>query len=276
MEKIIIETTTIDGIPILTLKKENLENGPIIFYLHGFTSDKRQGFSFGYELAKKGFYFVALDAKMHGERFDPKLEKVLSGKADLIYPLGSGLDGGLLMYEIILQTGKDIDLLIAHFKAMGAVHADAIGLAGYSMGGYAAFFIAAHNSNIQTVVPIAGIPAFEARWKDVVLEASTYPEWSKQMEAVRNETESRTRLIEEIDPFEKLVHFYPKPLLVLCGDTDTDSPKKYSVDLYRKLKPVYQAYPDRLQLRIYDEVGHQLAPPMIQDACDWFDQFLLR
>jgi pimeloyl-ACP methyl ester carboxylesterase len=211
---------------------------------------------------------------MHGDRYDPCLEKVFSGKADNAYPVGSGLDVFFLMHEIIVQTEKDIDLLMTHFKGEGSVKADAIGLTGFSMGGFAAFYIAATNPNIEAVVPIAGIPAFEARWKDVVLEASTYPEWSSKMETVRSETESRTSFIQGIDPFGKMVAYYPKPLLMISGDIDTDSPKKYSVDLYRKLKPVYRDYAERLQLRIYDGVGHQLTSTMIQDACDWFERFL--
>ena len=229
---------------------------------------------YGYELAKKGFYFVALDTEMHGERHDPNLEKTMSGKADNKYPVGSGLDTYFLMHRIIVQTGKDIDLLIAHFEGEPSVRDRAIGLTGYSMGGFASFYTAATNSSIQAVVPIAGIPAFEARWLDVVLETSTYPEWSDQLESVKSETESRTRFMKEIDPFEKLVTFYPKPMLMISGDIDTDSPKSYSVDLYRKLKPIYQKHNERLQLRIHDGVGHQLTPAMIHDACDWFELFL--
>jgi len=228
----------------------------------------------GYELAKKGFYFVALDTKMHGERHDPNLEKVMSGKADNIYPKESGLDTYFLMHEIIIQTEKDLDLLITHFESESNVNTDAIGLTGYSMGGFAAFYIAAKNSRIQAVVPIAGIPAFEARWRDVVLETSSYSVWSEILENAKSETEIRTEYMKEIDPFEKMKDFYPKPLLMISGDIDTDSPKKYSVDLYRKLKPIYHQHNERLQLRIYDGVGHQLAPAMIHDVCEWFDLFL--
>jgi dienelactone hydrolase len=274
MAKIIVETTKVEDIPLLMIKEEDKENCPLVFFSHGFTSDKKQGLLFGYELAKKGFCFVALDSKMHGDRFDPLFEKMLSGNADYLYPFESGLDTFLLMQEIILQTGKDIDLLIEHFKGDPSVKKDAIGLTGYSMGGYAAFYIAARNPDIQAAVPIAGVPAFEARWNDAVLEASTYPEWSEKIESVSSEIESQTAFMQENDPFESLLDFHPKPLLMISGDLDTDCPKKYSVDLYRKLKPVYQDIPERLQLRIHDGVGHQLTPGMIQDACDWFERYL--
>ena len=78
----------------------------------------------------------------------------------------------------------------------------------------------------------------------------------------------------EIDPFDKMRAFCPKPLLMLNGDKDLDSPKKYSVDLYRTLKPLYAKHPERLRLNIHDDTGHEVTPFMMQDACDWFRQYL--
>ena len=78
----------------------------------------------------------------------------------------------------------------------------------------------------------------------------------------------------EIDPIDRLHDFAPKPLLMIIGDKDTDAPKKYMVDLYRELLPLYAACPDRLSLSIHDEVGHDLTKPMIEQACEWFRRFL--
>ncbi len=52
---------------------------------------------------------------------------------------------------------------------------------------------------------------------------------------------------------EKLKAFCPKPLMMLNGDKDIDSPKKHSVDLYRALKPLYAEHPERLRLNIHQQ-----------------------
>lgn len=54
--------------------------------------------------------------------------------------------------------------------------------------------------------------------------------------------------MEEIDPFEKMVNFCPKPLMIINGDRDTGQPYLYSLELYKFLKPHYVANPGRLKL----------------------------
>jgi len=178
------------------------------------------------------------------------------------------------MHQIIAQTGKDIDTLIKHFENEGILNVNPIGITGFSMGGYAAYYIAATNPRIQAAVPMAGVPAFVNVWEDVTLESSSYAHWAERMESAKDETAIRTKFMKENDPFDKLANFYPKPLLMVNGDLDTDAPKRYSVGLYRKLKPIYRDHSERLRLKIYDGVGHQLTAEMIKDACDWFESFL--
>ena len=57
---------------------------------------------------------------------------------------------------------------------------------------------------------------------------------------------------------------------MLCGDQDTDQPKIYSVRLLRALLPAYAGQPDRLRLKIYDGVRHELTEQMMEDVADWF------
>jgi len=274
MDSITIEQYKVGEIPILTVRKEGTEGCPLVFFIHGFTSDKREGLPLGYELAMKGFYFVAFDATLHGERLDPQLEGVLSGVAGNIYPVDSGLDAYCLMHEIIVQTSIEIELLISHFENDHHADPNRVGLTGFSMGGFVSFYCAANNPRIQAAAPAAGIPAFSSRWEDVVLEASSYEKWFTAMESTTSQTARLTDWMKGIDPFDRLNQFFPKPLLIINGDLDTDSPKKYSVDLYRTLKPVYASHPERLRLRIHDGVGHQFTRTMMEDIIDWFDKYL--
>ena len=275
MTKFIVETSHMGEIPTLTIRDEAVTNPPLVFYLHGFTDRKEAVLPYGYELASRGVCAVAFDAWMHGERPDPRLEAALSSQGATIYPPGTGLDTYLLMHRIIVQTGRDLETLIAHFKTTGGVNTDRIGLTGFSMGGFAAFYAAVRIPEIQAVVPIAGIPAFEKRWRDAVLESASYPEWAEKIEAVQAESEHWAGFMAKNDPFERFEAFYPKPVFIIHGDLDTDCHKSHSVELYRELIPIYLKHPERLRLGIYDGIGNQLTYEMILDAADWFDEFLI-
>ncbi len=274
MKRIIIETYKVQEIPVTTLAQENVKNRPLVFFMHGFTQDKKEGIPLGYRLAELGFCFVSVDAYMHGERFDERLKNVWEAKENYIYPSQTGLDGFFLMYEIVAQTAKDIDVLIEHFEEDRRANTSKIGLTGLSMGGLTTFYVAANNPKIKAAVPMISLPAFAKRWEDLVSEVSSYEKWARAMAEVQAETTRRIAFIREIDPFEKMKTFCPKPLLMLNGDKDIDVPKIHSVDLYRVLKPLYAEYPERLRLNIYDDVGHDVTSEMLADACNWFCKYL--
>jgi pimeloyl-ACP methyl ester carboxylesterase len=274
MRKISLETYQVSEIPITTMVDELAECQPVVFYLHGLSADKRDGLSLGYRLVEAGCYFVTVDAPMHGERKDRRLHALMEGEADLVYPTDTGLDVFFLVHEIIVQLAQDVGTLIGHLSEDGRADTSRIGVIGASMGGFASFYLAAHDPRVRAAVPMIGIPAFAARWADVVLEASAYEQWADAMVAAEEETARRNAFMERIDPFRKLEGFFPKPLLMICGDQDLAAPKKYCVDLYRKLKPIYATQPERLSLNIYDDAGHRVTTAMMDDASNWFRRYL--
>lgn len=274
MRRILLETYRVGDIPITTMADEAAVHQPVVFYLHGLAADKREGLSLGYRLAESGFCFVAVDAPMHGERKDERLDALMEGTAELVYPVDTGLDVFFLVHEIIVQLAEDVGALIEHLSKDSRVDRSRIGVTGASMGGFTSFYLAATNPLVQVAVPMIGLPAFAERWADVVLEASAYEKWANAMEAVQAATARRNEFVLSIDPFNRMQRFFPKPLLMICGDQDIAAPKKYSVDLYRMLKPVYATNPERLRLNIYDDTGHRVSTTMMDDACDWFCRYL--
>jgi hypothetical protein len=66
----------------------------------------------------------------------------------------------------------------------------------------------------------------------------------------------------------------PRPTVGL-GPSLFVQPKGYTLPLYRALLPVHAGQLDRLKLKIYDEVGHELSPGMMEDVTDWFAAHLL-
>ena len=274
MRRVILETCQVGEIPVTTMADQSTKGQPVVFYLHGLTSDKRDGLALGYRLVEAGFFFVALDAPMHGERKDARLNALMEGEADLVYPADTGLDLFFLVHEIIVQLAQDVGTLIGHLSKDSRADIGRIGVTGASMGGYTSFNQAAHDPRVQAAVPMIGIPAFADRCADVVLEASAYEKWADAMVAAEPVTARQSAFMASIDPFDRLEEFFPNPLLMMCGDQDLAAPKKYSVDLYRKLKPVYATRPERLRLNIYDDAGHRVTSTMMDDACDWFRRYL--
>jgi dienelactone hydrolase len=272
--KIILETLTIDHIPALTACPDGARRCPVVFLLHGFGSRKEDLLDLAWRLAGRGFFAVAFDAVHHGARADSTLER-LDDPQRCTYPVESGLDRYLLMHQVVVETGCDLAVLLDRLAADERADVARCGVTGVSMGAFSAYYAAANESRIAAAAPVIGMPAFAERWDDVTLEASTYDQWRAQMDVARPATGRHAEFMRNIDPSPRLATFYPRPLFMLCGDLDTQQPKSYTLRLYRSLLPVYVDHPDRLKLKIYDGVGHELSPGMMEDVANWFADRLI-
>lgn len=61
MAMIRIETAWINQVSCVIISGESSHPAPLVFFVHGFAADKRQGIPLGYELAKCGMTCVCLD-----------------------------------------------------------------------------------------------------------------------------------------------------------------------------------------------------------------------
>ncbi len=267
--KIICETRAIDGIPALTVCPDRARRCPVVFLLHGFGGRKEDLLDLAWRLASRGCFAVAFDAAHHGERADGLLES-FDDPQRCTYPLESGLDRYVLMHQVVVETSRDLAALLDRLAADKRADVTHCGVTGVSMGAFSAYHAAATEPRMAAIAPVVSMPAFADRWDDVTLEASTYDQWREQMAAAQPATERHGEFLRSIDPFPHMAAFFPRPLFMLCGDLDTDQPKSYTLRLYRALLPVYTAHPDRLKLKIYDGVRHELAPEMMDDVADWF------
>jgi uncharacterized protein len=276
LSKLIMEDYRAGEIPLLTISPAGANGCPIVFFCHGMFGDRRHAVEFGYLLARAGVFFAAFDPPMHGERMSDVVRSVGRSLPNPAYPLETGLDVWCLMLQVIVQANRDITTLVEHFRSDPRVDVGRVGVSGLSMGGYLAFYAAAHNPLVRAAVPAIGMPAFADRWADVVTEASSYAQWSDAVQAAQAETERRAAWIKEIDPLPRLASFCPRPLLMLTGDLDVDQPKSYSVKAFRSLQPLYAAvgHPERLKLSIHDGIAHRFSSGMMDEAVDWFGRCL--
>ena len=68
-KKIIVEEVVFDGIPCSIYHDDAEEVKPLIFFFHGFGGNHLNGIlDKGHKLAGMGYYVVAMDAYLHGER----------------------------------------------------------------------------------------------------------------------------------------------------------------------------------------------------------------
>lgn len=275
MKRMLVETLQVEGIPMVTWAQQDASGCPLVIYIHGLGSDKRGGMELGYNLASRGFFFISIDAAMHGDRLDERIAHTWDQPLpDAIYPFETGLDRFLLMFKIVDQTAKDIITLIDHFSDDPRVDCARVGVAGASMGGFIAYRVAAIESRVQAVVGLISFPMFLQRWKDAIQEASLQPKWSQAMKNAEAQTNKKTIEIRDVDPMEGLKRFAPKPLLMICGDLDLDTPKYYSLQAYEILEPYYREYPENLMVKIHERAIHRVSSEMIADTTDWFDHLL--
>jgi hypothetical protein len=272
--RIILETSTTKDIPVLTLAPDDSRGIPAVFFVPGFGGTKEAGLSIGYRLARAGFFFVSLDPWLHGGRADPRLHQAADPELGGIYPAATGLDTGVLFYQVIHRCLHDIRTLIASYADDPRLNVERCGVTGPSLGGYASFLAFAELPQMLAAVPMIGIPSFTRRWLDVLDEcAYTSPAWAKALHQVVAQTAAHTAFIAGIDPCEKLKTAAPRALSIMACDFDTDQPKSYSINCYRDLLPSYQGASDRLKLSIYP-AAHTVSTQMEQDAVNWFSLHL--
>ena len=81
-------------------------------------------------------------------------------------------------------------------------------------------------------------------------------------------------MIAAMDPAERLLDAAPRALLIMNCDFDSDQPKHYAIEFYRRLLGAYALAPEQLRLAIYP-AGHTVTPDMERDAVDWIVGHLL-
>lgn len=245
-------------------------NLPAVIYIHGFGGNRESGLEMGYRLANAGIFFLSFDCWHHGERTHDNERNLLFPD---VYPPETGMDTYFKMHEIIRQTEEDLNFLAGHLRRDPRVDSERLGVAGFSMGGFATFLAAARCPWLQVAAAIGGKPAFQRAWDDLIMACETYPQWREAMVSLQKASEERSSYLASFDPFEELVGFANKPLMIINGDQDTDQLYLYSLELYRKLRPFYANDPEKLWLHM-PPIGHCVTPEVMHEVTRWFKRHL--
>lgn len=154
---IIVEKKNLQGIPVLVARKDDNEKKPLVILSHGFTLSKETYSEKGYlkELAELGYYAVAIDNRLHGDRPGPGFQECVidaSGKIRL-EPLRLA----------IKETADDVKLLIDELSTLKEVDKERIAMIGVSMGGFATYRAIVTDHRIKVGAPIISSPY----WDDI-------------------------------------------------------------------------------------------------------------
>jgi len=257
--KVILENKQIHGVPLiecytleaLTTSKEiqtkEIRDKKLLFFNHGFLGSKENFYNLIIDLARIGFFVVAPDAYLHGER------------TEQAFQTASHKDQELRLFEIVHHTGKDLQHLYEnHYaKEFGDYH-----VMGISLGGMVGFYTTTISDDVIGLVSIIGTPNFEAFLNDKGTDLGfSAEEIVNQIESVKKE-----------DPIHHIDHFEQIKLLMLIGEQDDIVPNHGCIELQDIL--IDQGINDKVKLLRYD-VGHDFNDHMKNDLLAWCVENLL-
>ena len=238
-------TSNVNEIPVLEAYIDDGSVKPIVFLLHGVTGYKE---TFGYLLgmfAQNGYHAVAFDAMSHGTRND----------------------GRHAFYDIVEQTGKDTEVLLAYFSQNELIDVNNYGVVGFSMGGMSAYYLAAYGKYMPRIIaPIASTANFEAI-KDLYL-TDTYVE-NGQTSEDNSKHSANVRLLQEINPINKIERFANTYTLICHGRNDELIPYTIDENFYYQLMERGYA----TQLNLFD-TGHIIPDGFVPVLINKFNDIL--
>jgi pimeloyl-ACP methyl ester carboxylesterase len=239
----VLTSRRIAEIPCLMLAPADpVEFAPWALVLHGLGRHKENMLPTLYAFARQGLRAIACDARLHGERpgaqeRDARLERDYVGT----------------MAEILEGTSADISRLL------DALEVSQAGIHGVSLGGFIAFAAFADEPRLSAAVVAMGSPDWLEPLREQGLAAGHF-----LYDAVATRS-----------PLERAVQTYPpRPLLLLHGDQDEVVSIQGSLELERRLSPIYRRLEAPLELITYAGLGHHYTDDMVAQSARWLAQHL--
>lgn len=196
--------------------------GTILFY-HGFGESKDGYVSVLQRLAEAGFLAVGIDGIGHGERRYPDFNERFP-------PIAPHLIGNVQLEAAFLSTVRattqEVPLIIDALIERGWAHAERIGIAGHSFGGFVTYAAVVADSRIQVAASVVGSPEWRLPWPE--------------------------------SPHLQLDHFFPVALLSQVAGKDTNVLPEFARALHHRLVPYYAQAPERLRYIEYPNAPHAL------------------
>jgi dienelactone hydrolase len=257
---------------------------PVVIALHGTGGTKDSVANIVLKATKAGFIGVAIDGRFHGERTKAGTGAVKYNEAiALAFKTGAG-------HPFYYDTAWDVMRLIDYLGTRKDVDPARIGLTGISKGGIETYMAAAADPRVAAAVPYIGVQSFKwaldnGQWRARIATiqsgfdaaAATAGKSAGNVDFVR---EFYARVVPGIDgKFDgpaMLAAIAPRPLLVINGDSDANTPIAGVRLSVAAAKPFYEAAnaADKLQLIVQENTPHRVNPENIDAGIAWFVKWL--
>ena len=259
---------------------------PVVIVLHGTGGNKDNGqiAELARKAAQAGFIGVAIDGRFHGER-----TKAGTGSAEYNDAIARAFKTGE-GHPFYFDTTWDVMRLVDYLSTRKDVDPARIGLTGISKGGIETYLTAAADPRIAAAVSYIGVQSFRweldnGQWRarintiqdgfDASAEAA-----GKSNDSVDFVREFYARVVPGIDgQFDgpaMLSAIAPRPLLVVNGDSDANTPIAGVRLSVAAAKPLYEApnAADKLRLIVQENTPHRVNPESIDAGIAWFVRWL--
>lgn len=210
----------LDGIPVQEYFLDNGERQPVVFLLHGLGGSKADMSRMAQALAQQHFLVLCPDAYAHGDRKE----------ATRLSPL-----------EIAVRTTDDIDRILSHYRDDQRADVTRIALSGFSMGGFACYYYAAHGATPPTAMAVLDA---SPDWTDMIGRDVIYQLSGTDTSAIADPTAEKARIdafLTEHSPFALLAKKVPGALLMIGQPQDPLVPLDGMQKLYDGWKDDPQA-----------------------------------
>ena len=259
---------------------------PVIIALHGTggTKDNPQIAAIALRAARAGFIGVAIDGRFHGER-----TKAGTGVAEYNEAIARAFKTGE-GHPFYYDTTWDVMRLIDYLATRKDVDAKRIGLTGISKGGIETYLTAAADTRVAAAVPYIGVNSFKwalenGQWRARIQTIQgafdvAAREAGKSPDSVEFVREFYVRVVPGIDgQFDApalLPLVAPRPLLIVNGDSDANTPIAGVRLAFRSAKAAYDAMnaSDRVVLIVQEDTPHRVNPESIDAGIAWFVRWL--
>ncbi len=271
LERIAIENGFDSEISSLLLIPEKpIGRRPAILWLHSSTPDKTQIIipntnggeePLGEAFVRAGYVVMSPDAFWHGDR-------VGSGPAGVSE---TGREEQESLFKLNLWLGRtlwgmfvrDDQIALDYLLSRPEVDGAKIGTTGMSMGSTRAWWLAAVDERINTVVGVACL----TRYQNLIAHGQL------RQHGVYYFVDG---LLKHFDTEGVLALIAPRPYLALTGELDAGSPADGIRILEDIVGGVYAALKarDRFHSILYPETGHAFTPEMRREMLNWFARWL--
>jgi dienelactone hydrolase len=259
---------------------------PVVIALHGTSGTKESGeiANLVHKAARAGFLGVAIDARFHGERTKAGSGAIEYNEAiTKAFVTGEG-------HPFYYDTTWDVMRLVDWLTTRPDVDPARIGLTGISKGGIETYLTAAADPRVAAAVSYIGVQSFawaldNGQWPARIATIQSgfdaaAAHAGKPPRSVAFVREFYARVVPGIDgTFDgpaMLAATAPRPLLVINGDSDANTPVAGVRLAVNAAKPAYAAAnaSDRLRLVVQENTAHRVNPESVDAGIEWFVRWL--